>query len=192
MLFMSQSPYRHVLWLTLGGLLAACQMPALSTPTLSTDQRMQLALGVAQSERVELAATSLLTVQAEYQRDHNRLGEARAAFALGELYKSKRWQDQQQPPETINSYIRSADFYQQAATLYQQLERPALEASAHIGAANAFLLADQLPQACQNFDQAQLLASDPRIAQDRQSAEALQRSLQFFSDLTVVCAIRPR
>ena len=179
--------YRHVLLLAFGGMLAGCQ-----TPSMSTDQRMQLALGVAQSERVDVAETSLLTMQAEYQRDHNRLGEARAAFALGELYKSKRWQDQQQPPETINSYVRAADFYQQAATLYQQLEQPALEASAHVGAANAFLLADQLPKACQNFEEAQRLASDPRMAQDRKNAEVLERSLQFFSDLTVVCAIRPR
>jgi hypothetical protein len=195
MLFMSYQSHRlhrHLFCLLLGGLLTACQNPALSPPMRSTDQRMQLALGVAQSERVAVAETSLLATQAEYQRADNRLGEARAAFALGELYKSKRWQDQQHPPETINSYVRSADFYVQAAVLYQALNLPALAASSNVGAANAFLLADQLPQACDHFDQAQRLSADPLIQQDSTTAQTLARSLLFFNDLTAICAIRPR
>jgi tetratricopeptide (TPR) repeat protein len=169
-------------------MLLGCQ----TAPPLSTEQQVTLALGVAQSARADAAEILLQKAYSTYAAAHNTLGEARTLLALGELYKSKPWQDLQTPPATINSYIQAADHFANAAERYQQLNQPALEAAAYVGQANAYLLADQLPHACQSFEHAQRLATDPRIAQDPTRAAALERSLRFFADLTVVCVSQPR
>ncbi|MEY2862671.1 MAG: hypothetical protein RLY58_378 [Pseudomonadota bacterium] len=167
--------------------LSACQ----SQSVLSTEQRVQLALGVAQSARPDGAESLLQAANADYVAANDALGDARTLFALGELYKSKPWQDRQVPPNTLNSYLKSADFYARAAVRYQQLQKPALEAAAHVGEANAYLLADQLPKACATFALAQDIATDPRINDDPTSAAQLTRSMRFFADLTVVCLTQP-
>jgi hypothetical protein len=179
--------FAYMTLLGLNVVLNACQ----PRQELSTPQRVQLALGLAQHQHPEDAEQLLLAAHTNYVAAKDELGDARTLFALGELYKSKAWQDHQTPPNTINSYLKSADFYASAAARYQQLNQPALDAAAHVGQANAYLLADQLPKACATFDVAQQLAADPRIAQEPISAAQLKRSMRFFADLTVVCLTLP-
>lgn len=173
------------LCVTVATALTACQQ----APVMSTDQRLQLGLGVAQSARLKDAEKVLTTVLQEYQQTQNTAGIAKASFGLAELYKSKRYQDQLTPPSTTEHYQQAATLYVQSAQAYQSLHRPALQASALVGAANAYLLSDQVAPACTTFAQAQDLAELPAVKADQEAYNSLTRSMRFFSDLAVVCAL---
>lgn len=166
--------------------LMACQ----SAPPIRTEQKLQLGLGLAQDpKRLQQAEQVLRHAQDEFVQSGDTLGQAQTAFALGELYKSKAWQALHQAPATTHYYQQAAQQYQQAARGYAQLNRPALQGTAQIGAANAWLLADQVQQACPAYDQAQALLRDPASARDPEGFAQLQRGIGFFADLGTVCQI---
>lgn len=177
---------KHVaLWC--GLTLSACQYTPL-TPT----QQLQLGLGATQTASSVHAAERLLQqALTGFIQQHDPLGQAKTAFALGELYKSTRWQDTLHPPATLESYQQSSQYFAQAAQLYVDLGQPLVAGSAYVGAANAALLADRLSQACSYHAQALQLAAQPAPADQATAHAQLQKNLTFFADLTVVCLAQP-
>ena len=171
---------------TLTMLLTACQ----TAPPLSAGERLQLGLGVSQSARLDGAERLLQDALTGFAAEKNPLGQARSAFALGELYKSAAWQKTKTAPITVQDYQRSAQFYQQAAQHYQTLNQASLVASSYLGAANAQLLANDLKNACVAYGKAQQWAQAPQQAGDAQSAAQAQKNLAFFSDLSTVCSVQ--
>jgi hypothetical protein len=163
-------------------LLMACQ-----TTPLAPQQQLQLGLGVSKTAQVTHAQTLLQQALDGFTQAQDVQGQAKTAFALGELYKSTRWQETLQPPATLESYQKSSDYFEQAALLYTQLGQPLVAGSAYVGAANAALLADRLPQACDYHRQALQLAQEFDADQDGDAKAQLQKNLTFFADLTVVC-----
>lgn len=158
---------------------------------MSPQQQLQLGLGVSQTDHVQHAETLLHQALDGFTQAQDLQGQSQAAFALGELYKSTRWQQTQQPPATLESYQRSGEYFERAAQGYQTLHQPLVAGSAYIGAANAALLADRLSQACQYHRQAIDLAQASNSV-DQQTAQAqLHKNLNFFVDLAVVCLAQP-
>ncbi len=164
-------------------LLSACQ----TTAPLSPIEQLNLGLGFAQSAHPKQAEQLLLKARERYLAAGDELNAARASFALGELYKSQKWQATLKPPANMQDYKRSAEAYTAAMRLYAKQEAVALAGSASMGTANAYLLADELGSACQAFEQAQRFANDPRAAQNPVALAQLTRSMQFFAALNVVC-----
>lgn len=184
-------PNRHPagMGLLVALLLAGCQ--GLPAPEASPEQKLQLGLGMTLNPRsLPQAEQVLRRAGQDFAARQDLSGQAQVAFALGELYKSKPWQALQKPPATVAFYQQAAQQYQQAARLYGQLQRPALQGAAQVGAANAWLLADDVGQACPAYQQAQTTLRDPATQRDTAGYAQLQRGVAFFADLGTVCQIQ--
>lgn len=162
--------------------LLACQ-----TTPLPPQQQLQLGLGLSKHGNLAHAQAVLQQAWTGFSQAQDRHGQAKTAFALGELYKSTRWQDTLQPPATLESYRQASAYFEQAAQLYVSLGQPLVAGSAYIGAANAALLADRLAQACAYHQQALQLAEATSNPEQQAAQAELQKNLTFFADLTVVC-----
>lgn len=168
-------------------LLSGCQ----STAPVTAQQRLQMGLGMAQQPRqLVQAELTLKRAQQDFLAQNDLSGQAQAAFALGELYKSKTWQAAQSPPATVAFYRQSARQFEQAAGLYDRLQRPALQGAAQIGAANAWLLADDVARACPWYEQARAALNHPQAREDAAGYAQLQRGVGFFAELGTVCQIQ--
>ncbi len=175
-----------LLVMTLG--LIACQTPQLMT----ADQQLRQGLGFAQSPHIDAAELFLKNALEGYRAAGDEIGLAKANWALAELYKSRRYQDLQTPPATTEAYQRSARLFQTAAQLYTSQGRSALAASAHMGAANAELLANRIAQSCVEYRLAESMAQLPATRLEVTAAAKLDENMKFLADLTVVCAVNPQ
>ena len=162
--------------------------PNLFNNTMTYDGRYRYALGLGETGKLKQSRDLLVRLlqEAEAQQDPSRI--ARTAWSLAELYKSKRYQTAFTDQSKV-AYQQATQLYRQSADSYMQLNRPAMAASARIGAANSLLLLDQVSQACDDFRQAETLARRPDIAQDTTAANQLNRSLSFFNDLATICEV---
>ncbi|WP_410209877.1 hypothetical protein [Aquirhabdus sp.] len=167
--------------------LTACQAPQ----PMTADQQLHQGLGFAQSAHIDSAEHFLQSALHGYTEAGDVIGQAKANWALAELYKSKRYQDLQTPPATTEGYQHSAELFQTAAELYESQGRTALAASAHMGAANAQLLANQIAASCVQYRQAESLANLPATRLDVAASAKLDENMKFLADLAIVCAANP-
>ncbi|TDP01865.1 hypothetical protein [Marinomonas balearica] len=109
------------------------------------------------------AETLIGEALAIFKKRDSRSGVAGAYIAFGDLYKSKSYQgaiDTLENVHELKSYQDSANYYQKASDVYYEEGNTFMASWALMGMGDAYYSADNLEQACESYDMAEVISQE--------------------------------